>query len=104
MHIEVNFGNLAYSDVLAERVREEVTDALGHMAERVTRVEAHLGDLNGPRGGDDMRCMLEARLAGDKPFVVEVVSDDIYESVVEASGKLARAMKRRLDRRDERAA
>lgn len=104
MHIEVNFGNLASSDVLAEHVRDEVIDALGHLTERVTRIEAHLSDVNGPRGGDDMRCMLEARLAGDKPFVVEVVSHDIYDGVIEAAGKLARAMKRRVERRSERAA
>jgi len=104
MHIEVNFGNLAYSDVLDERVREEIIDSLGNLATRVTRIEAHLSDINGPRSGDDKRCMLEARIAGDKPFVVEHVGDDIYDVVVETAGKLERAMRRRVERRDDRAA
>lgn len=104
MHFEINFGNLASSDALAEHIRDEVTEAIGHLAKRVTRIEAHLSDVNGPKGGDDMRCVLEARLAGDKPFVVETVGDDIYDCVIEAAGKLARAMKRRVDRRDDRAA
>jgi hypothetical protein len=104
MKIQVNFGNIAYSGVLDERIREEITDGLGRFAERITRVEVHLADLNGPRGGDDKRVLIEARLAGDKPFVVEEVGDDIYDVVVAAAGKLARATKRRLGRRGGRAA
>lgn len=102
--MQVNFGNIAYTDVLDERIREEVLEGVGRFAERLTRIEVHLEDTNGPKGGDDKRVLLEARLAGDKPFVVEARGDDLYDLVVEASGKLGRALERRLGRRDDRAA
>ena len=51
-------GRQAMSDYL----ESVVTEALGHYGERITRVEAHVSDANGPtRAGDDaIHCTLEA--------------------------------------------
>ena len=47
----------------------EIKDALVHHQDQITRVEAHMSDQNGHKGGlDDKRCVLEARLAGRQPM------------------------------------
>ena len=58
---------------LIEHVEGVIRDAVDHYADRVTHVEAHLGDVNsgGKSGTYDMRCMFEARLAGLKNIAIK---------------------------------
>ena len=47
-----------------------VEAGLARFRDRLTRVEVHLSDVNGPKGGPDARCLLETRPAGTKPVAV----------------------------------
>lgn len=58
-------------DRLAEVAETLVTAALGHLTDRLTRIEVHLADVNGGKGGpDDIRCTVEARPEGMQPQTV----------------------------------
>ncbi|PIW29229.1 MAG: hypothetical protein COW29_07230 [Rhodobacterales bacterium CG15_BIG_FIL_POST_REV_8_21_14_020_59_13] len=58
-------------DRLAEVAETLVTAALGHLTDRLTRIEVHLADVNGAKGGpDDIRCTVEARPEGMQPQTV----------------------------------
>jgi hypothetical protein len=48
-----------------------VVAALGHLKERLSRIEVHLADVNAAKGGDDdIHCAIEARPEGMKPHTV----------------------------------
>jgi len=48
-----------------------ISEELERYSNRITRIEAHLGDENADKDTDnDKRCMLEARLEGLKPIAV----------------------------------
>jgi len=98
MHIEINFGNFPSSEALTEQVNAEVEKQLRRHAERLTRVEVHLQDLNGPKGGVDKRCLMEARPRGLDPIAVDHEGGDFYLCVREAAGKLDRALRRRFEK------
>jgi hypothetical protein len=84
-------------EALAARVRGDVEVALARFDERITRVEVHLSDENGPRGGDeDKRCMMEARLEGRTPLVVTSRGPTVDDAVHSAAGKLSRLIDRTL--------
>ena len=101
MKIQVNFGDIEGSAALNEHVESSVAASLGRFESRITRVEAHLRDDKQMRKGiDDHRCTLEVRIAGDQPFVVEAKGPDIYQAVTEASEKAARAVERRIEKKD----
>jgi hypothetical protein len=58
-------------DRLAEVAEATVTGALGHLTGRLSRIEVHLADANGAKGGpDDIRCTVEARPEGMQPQTV----------------------------------
>lgn len=101
MQIQINAANGQGSGALAEHVVREVEHALRVFHDRVTRVEAYLHDLNGPKSGVDQRCVLEARLAGCQPLAVEHDAIDMYDAVRQAAGKLERAVRHKLERLDE---
>jgi len=99
MIIQLNTADFQSTDAIQEHVEKEITHALQHFADRVTRVEVHLHDENARKSGPtDKRCTMEARLAGKQPLAVEHATDDMYNAVTETAAKLARAIKRIVEK------
>jgi ribosome-associated translation inhibitor RaiA len=100
MHIQVNTDNhIVGRDSLSAWVQSEVEGAMDRFADQVTRVEVHLGDENSVKaGGDDKRCMLEARLAGLQPIAVTHHAPTLREAVSGAIDKLEKSLERTVDR------
>jgi ribosome-associated translation inhibitor RaiA len=100
MHIEISHDNHLhiYNDE-ASTVSALIEGSVARFAERITRVECHLGDLNATKGGaTDKRCMLEARLNGLQPIAVTHQADSLLLAIEGAAEKLERALTRRLGR------
>ena len=100
MLIEVNTDKhiQGRADVAAS-VQGMVDGALDHFRERITRVEVHLGDENGSKGGgSDIRCSLEARIEGHQPVAVTHHADSVEEAVEGAAEKLDRVLEHTLGR------
>lgn len=100
MILQINYSNIEKSDSLEDWVRSEVADKLGHLADRLSRVEVHLHDDSSPskQTPGDKRCLMEARPKGMKPMVVEANGDDFFKVVNDTAGKLARTIQKTLDR------
>lgn len=101
MQIQINTAGMTTSDAMDAHIRERVEKAIGRYSERITRVEAHLKDLNaGKSGPSDKRVVLEARPAGLDPIAVEERHEDFYAAVNQAADTLERALRRRFDKLD----
>jgi ribosome-associated translation inhibitor RaiA len=100
VQIQVNSDHHIKGDErMNEIVTGVVTNAVGHHADRITRVEVHLNDVNGAKHGErDKRAMMEARLAGLAPIAVTNEADNLEEAMEGAAEKLARAIERALGR------
>ena len=98
MKIQFNYSSVPSSDAIEEFVRAEIDRAVGRFADRLTRIEVHLADVNASKSGPaDKRCRLEARPAGRDPLIAEDISNDMYEAISGAVGKLERVIMSRLD-------
>ena len=63
--------NIDSGDTLTAYVESEVAAALSRFRDHITRIDVHLGDESGGRAnGAAIRCMLQARLAGQTPVTV----------------------------------
>jgi ribosome-associated translation inhibitor RaiA len=105
MHIQVNTDNhIRGSKKLTDQVEDVIEDVLGRFADRITRVEVHLTDENSSAktADDDIKCVIEARVAGLKPIVAHDQSGALEEALVGAAEKLARALDRALGRMEDR--
>lgn len=80
--------------LMAEHLTTVVKEAMGRFGERVTRIEAHLSDVNGQAktGGDDIHCTLHARLVGSDPIVVKDHAGNAHQAIDGAVRKLQRAV------------
>jgi ribosome-associated translation inhibitor RaiA len=82
---------------LDEHVETVVQAAVGRFGEQITRVEVHLSDENGAKGGGS-RCVLEARVTGYQPIAVHDNSDNLHQAISGAADKLKRAIDSALGR------
>lgn len=100
MQIQVNTDHhIEGREALAAHVKSVVEHALGRSSDRVTRVEVHLGDEHGRKGGKgDKRCVMEARLQGRDPLAVTEHADTLHQAIDGASRKLTRMVESTIER------
>lgn len=104
MQIQVNSDKTITHDAsLEEHVKGVVEDTVGRFGEQITRVEVHLGDINGSHksGNGDKRCMMEARVNGLPPVAVTDHADSVAQAISGAAGKLQHALDKVLGKRND---
>lgn len=85
-------ANIQGDDRLAETAENAVVSALGHLTDRLSRVEVHLADVNAAKGGsDDIRCTIEARPEGMQPQTI-THTDANVEAALRGGAKKMRAL------------
>ncbi|WCL49841.1 HPF/RaiA family ribosome-associated protein [Leptospira sp. GIMC2001] len=90
MQVQVNTDhNIEGSERLVNYAKTLIEDSLGRFRDHITRIEVHLKDENGnKKGGDDKRCMMEARLEGRQPMAVTHHADTLDHALTGATDKL----------------
>ena len=85
---------------VAERIEASVREKLARFEDKLTRLEIHVRDENGPKGGsNDKACTIEARPSGDKPIGVTEHADTVDAAARKAAGTLAQRLERVLGKR-----
>lgn len=101
MKVIINTKN--HIDVTEREIEQwqgDIDDALQRFGDWITRVEVHLSDENSKEkgGGDDIRCLMEARPAGHQPVSIEVRTGSVGQAVQEAIDTLERRLDNLLDK------
>lgn len=102
MKVEVSIDTYAAdrNGVMAA-IAMEVENGLKHYDARLTRVEVHMRDINGPRSGIDHRCALEARPAGLAPLAVTHEAESVNEALKGAIGKMSKLLASTFGKKDQ---
>jgi ribosome-associated translation inhibitor RaiA len=99
MKIQVNTDNhIQGGPELTARTEAAVEGALDRFARQITRVEVHLSDENSGKGGNDKRCVMEARLEGMQPIAVTHQAEVMDQAIDGAADKLEKALDSALGR------
>ena len=98
MFIQIHTDNQVASDVERDnRLEEQIRQRLARFENRITDVEIHVSDVNGPRGGAaDLRATLEARVNGVPPVAVAEHGTSIDRAILGAAKKAVRALDHQL--------
>lgn len=105
MQIQVNTdNNIQGRDALVTEVEATVESHLRHFQEQITRVEVHLSDENSGQkgGGQDKRCMMEARIEGHQPAAVTHLSDSLSQAMDGAAKKMKASLSSTIGRLNKR--
>lgn len=94
MFIQIHTDNQIASDNDRDtRLEDQIRQRLARFEERITDVEIHVSDVNGPKGGAaDLRCTLEARVNGLQPVAVAENGATVDRAILGAAKKAVRAL------------
>ena len=99
MLFQFNSDNHVHGDKSVEvRVQSLVEARLHNVQQRLSRVEVHVGEINGHRGGVDKRCAVELRPNGQDPVTATETADTIARAAAGATDKALIALKRVIGR------
>lgn len=100
MKIQINTDHtIEGHERMLQHTEAVVRSALGQLAEHITRVEVHVSDENGKKGGGhDKRCMMEARLEGHQPIAATQEAEGIDQAIAGAAHKLKSLLDHTLGR------
>ncbi len=100
MRIELHDGPVKTTPAMLAFVNDRLSKAVGRFGDLVQSVRVVISDINGPKGGIDTRCSLQAAVAwrGHCVVVADDHSSDFYGAVLGASRKLKRAIGHTVDR------
>jgi ribosome-associated translation inhibitor RaiA len=87
----------------AQQAQDIVEARLGRISDRLTRVEVHISDVDGPRnGGDDMRCAIEIRPNGMRPITATDQASSVEGAVSAAADKVLKVFERQIGKTTNR--
>lgn len=82
---------------VARRIEAQVRRKLDRFADRLTRLEVHVSDVNGRKhGADDKHCTIEARPRGSRPIGVTGKAADLDAAARIAASTMAERLERVL--------
>ena len=98
MRLEIRSAGASLTEAIREWAKSRILFAVGRFSSRVEAVKVVLGDVNGPRGGVDQRCVVEVRVRSGGTLVAEVVDTDLYAAISRAADRAARRVRDTLAR------
>ena len=77
-------------------VRKQLARNLARAEQNIIAVDVFLGDVNGPKGGEDKKALICVQLTSRLAVRLEVVHADLYAAIALASRKANRAVQRTM--------
>jgi ribosome-associated translation inhibitor RaiA len=103
MQIQLNSAQgVSMSPALEEHINRQLQRVDRRFGERLTRIEVYLTDVNGPKGGLNKLCKLEARPRGGDPLMAELLQEDAYDAVSGAVKRLESVLGNHFGKLDRR--
>ena len=99
MRTDIRIRELRASSSLQKFAENRVQARLHRFAPELTLVALRLEDVNGPKGGDDMRCQVVVRSPRFGDMSVETVKGEPRSAIDTSLDRMAMAISRALDRR-----
>ena len=94
----IRVDGLTLDEADREYIRRRLGEKLGRYAKSVERVSVRLRDINGPRGGVDVRCRIKVVLSGLSSVLVENQAATFRPALTAALAGAERAVRRALQR------
>lgn len=99
MHVHVRTHDFDLVNAIQRHLQRRVRAALEPSAARVRSVTLGFSDVNGPRGGIDLRCAATVELVPNGSVRGEATDSDLLSAVGRALARARRSMRRRVGRK-----
>lgn len=98
MKLRVKSRGFKVTKALYNRVNAKLYRVFSRYGDQIRGAEVTLQDVNGPKGGEDMRCLVTIRLNKSKSIVVQEQADDLYDAINRCAQRVTQKMERHVKR------
>src|SRR5215831_3678307 len=102
MELKLRVRHTGVPRILRTYAERRLGFALGRFANRIGRVTVRIDDVNGPRGGIDKLCCINARLIPTGMVTIHEIDANTVEAIDRVADRIARAVSVELERRRDR--
>lgn len=102
MRIDVQSSDVSISKRLRSYLESLVLHRMQLVKEHVQSVSVTVKDNNGPKGGNDKECIVEAVIPNQPNLVVKKRSSDVVASIKKATDRIARVANRQIKKQRRR--
>ncbi|TKB09686.1 hypothetical protein [Desulforhopalus sp. IMCC35007] len=99
MKIDITMQQSCSDNKISRKVARRARLALNRFATAIQTVTIRITDTNGPKGGEDTRCIVSVKLASVGEVVVQGEGEKILPVLNQCLSRAARTVSRSLDRR-----
>ncbi len=93
MIVDMRTQDLDLAGAVQRHVERRIRAALGSSEARIRSVSLALSDVNGPRGGLDLRCAVTVELAPRGWLRVEATGSDLFSAIGQALARARRSIR-----------
>ena len=98
MLIKIQTRGFTLSQSLKEYVESKIRLMFERYRVKISRIDVMLLDVNGPKGGEDMRCSIRFKPNGFPPIVIQETAADMYDAINTCTHRMKRAANRHFNR------
>lgn len=103
MKLELRSKGVRMTDGLRGFVEKKLATAFGRFGDRVQRVRVQLTDINGPKGGEDIACLIQTHMGRGGVVTIQETRSDPFAAVARASERASHRLSREVAKlRDRR--
>jgi len=106
MILTIHARDFLLSAALKAHIHEKMQLIKQRYGHRISVADVRLFDVNGPKGGDDMRCRIVLKPRGINEIVVQDTSANMYEAINRCTYRIKRLVKQsfapRISQRERR--
>jgi len=102
MSINIQARGFRLTSALRQYVLSKLEKILQRYRNQSPKVSVTLQDINGPRGGEDMRCRILLTLDGQRTLVIQETAEDMYDAIAVAASRAKWAVNRQFERLQDR--
>jgi len=98
MQIEIQARDFQLTHALRDHITRRLDFTLSTRYENIQTIKVRLSDINGPRGGNDKRCLIQMVMPQMSDVVIEDTEADMYVAIDRAADRANRTLGRKLTR------
>ena len=98
MYVKIQSQSFTVTPAMQNWIEHRLARGMSRFDSELQQVDVYLSDLNGPRGGDDIRVVMRASLDGLPPVSVSCEHQDLYTAANRCAKRLRRAVQKVLKR------
>jgi ribosomal subunit interface protein len=98
LKIHLESQGFELTDAIRAHVHRQLNFNLANFAGHIMSVGVFLRDINGPKGGADMKALIHVQLESGHAVKVESTRSDLYASIVLATRQAKRTVRRTLSK------